>query len=269
MIIFLYGADDYRREQKKRSIFAEFIKKYSGLNIGVFDLAEEKGLTDFAEFVRSQSIFEQKKFVALENSFEEKTREKLAEVLKPLLPAKDIIILLSERKEPVKALQFLLTKPALSQTFPNLAGPEWTGFIKTEAKKFGFIPEDAAVQFLADVYKDNTWGLITELEKLGSLNGSTSLTMGKAAITRKDLESFDLEVAPNYWTTLNALKGHDIKNRLWALEKLLALGDPAPKIFNILASQWREKLSVMAEYDIKIKSGKLEYEEALVDLVIG
>jgi hypothetical protein len=47
------------------------------------------------------------------------------------------------------------------------------------------------------------------------------------------------------------------------------MSDPAPKLFNILASQWKEKISQFARYDLAIKSGKLDYEEALLDAVIG
>jgi hypothetical protein len=68
---------------------------------------------------------------------------------------------------------------------------------------------------------------------------------------------------------MNGLKSYDLKNRLYAFESMLALGDPAAKIFNILASQWQEKIPHMAEYDLAVKSGKVDYEEALVDLLIS
>ena len=60
----------------------------------------------------------------------------------------------------------------------------------------------------------------------------------------------------------------DIRNRFLALETLLAIGDPPAKIFNILASQWREKTHEMAEYDFAVKSGKLEYDDALLALML-
>ena len=50
---------------------------------------------------------------------------------------------------------------------------------------------------------------------------------------------------------------------------MLSLNDPPPKIFNILAAQWQEKTPHMAAYDLAIKSGKLDYEEALTDLLIS
>lgn len=261
MIIFLYGPDDYLREQKKKWYIKEFKKKYSGLGLGRFDLESDEGLDELKTFVRNQSIFEKKKLAALENSFNEETRSKLANLLKPLAGDKNITILLSEKKEPVKALDFLLEKPTVSQEFDYLAGYEWEKFINLEAKKLGFILDDPAVKFLADVYKGNTWGLITELEKLASVKRG-------GAITRRDLDGLDLEVAPNYWAMMNSLKSADVRSRLWALEKLISFGDPPPKIFNIISSQWREKLPAMAEYDLKVKSGKLDYDEALLDLAL-
>jgi hypothetical protein len=50
---------------------------------------------------------------------------------------------------------------------------------------------------------------------------------------------------------------------------MLAANDPPAKIFNILASQWQEKTPHMAEYDLAVKSGKVDYEDALVDLLIS
>jgi hypothetical protein len=65
------------------------------------------------------------------------------------------------------------------------------------------------------------------------------------------------------------LRGKEVSGRLRALETLLAQSDPAAKIFNILASQWKEKTLQIADYDFAVKSGKLEYEEAVLDLVLG
>jgi len=133
-------------------------------------------------------------------------------------------------------------------------------WIIAEAKKLGVTLAPAATQFLAAVYAGNSWALATELEKLGSF---------KKTVTREDLDAFDLEAAPNYWMLLNGLKSFDARVRLSTLEKLFAMNDAPAKIFNILASQWKEKTAQMAEFDFAVKSGKLEYEEALVDLVLG
>jgi DNA polymerase III delta subunit len=279
MIIFLYGLDDYRRLEKKRGIVAEFKKKHSNLGLGVFDLAAGATADDVEEFLRSQSIFETKKLAVVEGLFparrgeeesgerraesgeeEKKDGKGIAEILKTYLETPNVTILISETKKPVKAFGFLLKPPVLAQEFAALAGPTWEAFVKSEAKKLGVILASAATRFLAGVYQGNSWGLATELQKLAALRSSADLG---------DLEVLGLEAAPNYWALLNGVKGYDIRARLMALETLLAMSDPAPKLFNILASQWKEKTAQFAGYDLAIKSGKIEYEEALVDAVIG
>jgi DNA polymerase III delta subunit len=261
MIIFLYGPDDYRRSEKKNSIIAEFSKKRSEIGLGVFDLQEKTGLENLGEFLKTQSIFETAKLAMLENAFE-LDAPKLAKLLKSFVEEKNITILIAEKDKPVKALAFLLEKPVLAQKFEQLAGAEWTAFIRAEAKKNDVALTPAAAQFLGTVYDGNTWGLITEIEKLGGFKNG-------GMIDKKDLDTFDFEVAPNYWGLINGLKNYEIKNRLFAFETMLAANDPPAKIFNILASQWQEKTPHMAEYDLAVKSGKVDYEEALVDLLIS
>ncbi|HUC31428.1 MAG TPA: hypothetical protein VMR99_01920 [Candidatus Paceibacterota bacterium] len=261
MIIFLYGPDDYRRSKKKRSIIAEFTKKRSEIGLGIFDLEEKAALENLGEFLKTQSIFETAKLAVLENAFELEA-PKLAKLLKPFAEEKNITILIAEKDKPVKALAFLLDKPTISQKFEQLAGAEWTSFINDETKKNGVRLAAAAAQFLGTVYDGNTWALITEIEKLAGFKGG-------AMIEKKDLDVFDFEVAPNYWGLINGLKSFDVKNRLYAFEKMLASNDPPAKIFNILASQWQEKIPHMAEYDLAVKSGKVDYDEALVDLLIS
>jgi DNA polymerase III delta subunit len=266
MIIFLYGPDDYRRSEKKRSIVEEFSKKRSELGLGVFDLEEKTAIESLVEFLKTQSIFEIAKLAVLENAFEFDA-PKLAKLLKPFIEEKNVTILIAEKDKPLKALAFLLEKPVLTQKFEQLAGTEWTMFIQTEAKKNDVRLTPAAAQFLGTIHNGNTWGLITEIEKLrGFKNGASG---AGDVIDKKDLDIFDFEVAPNYWGLINGLKNYDIKNRLYAFETMLAANDPPAKIFNILASQWQEKTPHMAEYDLAVKSGKVDYEEALVDLLIS
>lgn len=259
MIIFLYGPDDYRRSQKKQEIIAEFTKKRTDTALRAFDLEEKGEIEALEEFLRNQSIFGAAKLAVLENAFEIPA-DALAKIIKPILNEKGLQVLISEKDKPLKAVNFLIEKPALFQKFEHLTGAEWIAFIMAEARKQKITLAEPAARFLGTVYEGNSWGLVTELEKLGSM---------KSSINKKDLDGMDLEAAPNYWALINGLKSYDVKNRLYAFEKMLALNDAPAKIFNILASQWKEKTPHMAIYDLAIKSGKLDYEEALVDLLIS
>lgn len=276
MIIFLYGPDDYRRAQKKKEIIAEFEKKYSNLGVGLFDLSLPETADSLGEFLRSQSIFESKKLAIVENLFpvrksagdgdhgedpteDAKGKNKGASILfKKYLDSKSATILIAESKKPTKEFSFLLKAPVLFQEFEALMGSAWESFIKTEAKKQGVDLSLSSVRFLAAVFQGDSWALATELQRLSSYQRTIDIT---------DLN--ELDIAPNYWALMNGVKSFDIRARLGALERLLGTSDHAPKLFNILASQWREKTAQMATYDRAIKSGKLEYEEALVELVLG
>ncbi len=258
MFIFLYGPDDYRRLTRKREVVADFKKKYPDLGPAYFDLEDDGALDELGAFVQNQSIFEPAKLAVLENVFEME-EAKLAKILKLFAGDRATTILVSERNKPVKALAFLLAAPSVAEKFENLAGAEWIDFIRSEAKKLGLTLGVSAAQFLATVYAGNSWALVTELTKLASM---------KRTIEKKDLDALDLEAAPNYWGLVNGMKSYDVRTRLYALETLFATNDPPPKIFNILAGQAGEKTPRMAEYDLMVKSGKLEYEEALLDLIL-
>lgn len=271
MIIFLYGPDDYRREEKKRSLIEEFKKKHSAFGFSCFDLSVEEKGTDFENFCRNQSIFEKSKLAVLISAFSPAGGENAAKEVMGTVkkyesdPATTIII--SEKENAPKVFDFLAKKPTgkkkmgiLTQKFDFLDGPAWADFINTEAEKRGVKLTDSAAQFLSSVYKNDTWRLITELQKLSS--------WGKTAMDKKDLEKLEMELAPNFWQMINGIKSKYMADRFTVLEKLFGTHEPAGKIFNILAYQLPEKLQAMADYDLAVKSGKMDYEEALVDLAL-
>jgi DNA polymerase III delta subunit len=266
MIIFLYGPDDYRRAQKKRDLIAEFQKKRSDLGMRSFDLLAKDWRDEFQEFSRSGSLFESARLAIFENAFELEPKM-LKGIVEPFITDKSITILLSEHDKPLKAVSFLLEKPVISQKFENMEGAEWINFVASEAKKQGTKLTASAAQFLATVYQGNSWALATELQKLSGYKNGTPAQPG--VIDKKDLDAFDLEAAPDYWMLLNGLKSFDIRARLGTLEKLFSMSDPPAKIFNIMAAQAGQKIPQFAEFDFAIKSGKLDYEEALVDLAIS
>src|SRR3989344_3026139 len=249
MLIFLYGADDYRREEKRRGIKDEFLKKYSNLSVGNFDLSEKDMFSEFKNFIRSQSIFETKKIAFIENAFETEEEDDLVGELTSLLDNKNTTVVISEKSKPLKAFSFLLEKPVIAQEFKNLEGKEWERFILETSKQRGIELAVPALGFLARNYAGNSWGLVTEIEKLSSL--------GKTRIELKDVEGTMLEALPDFWSVMNGLKSREIGERLFILEKLFAAHEPAAKIFNILSSMSKDRASDFADYDLKIKSGKL------------
>ena len=255
MVIFLYGPDDWRREEKKKEIIKEFQKKHSSLGLDYFDFLKEGELGRLEEFRKSQSIFEPLKLAVLENVFEEENPE-LKKELKATVADANLTVLISERESPAEDLG----KKILIQKFEYLSASPWEAFIEAEAKKRGIELTSRALSFLAAVYGGDTWRLITELEKMSFLS--------MPLIDRADLENLGLEITPNFWELLSGLKSKNLRQRLTSLETIFSQNEPAGKVFNILAYQWPEGLEVFANYDLLVKSGKLDYEEVFVDLAI-
>ncbi len=259
MIFFLYGKDDYRRQSRRRELISELRKKYPKLVLGKFDLASEEEALNFEEFAKGQSLFSEKKLAITENAFELNDK-KAAELFKELSARKDLAVIISEKDKPGKALDFLAKLPT-AEKFDNLEGAEWAAYARKLAKEEGAEMSPGAARLLFGLYLGNSWGLVTELKKLSGL--------GKKTIEEKDVEGLGLERALEYWPLLNSLKSPNLEARLWALKKLSDQNEQAAKTFNIWAASAKNKAESFAAYDVLIKSGKLEYEEALLGLAIG
>ena len=261
MIIFLYGPDDYRREQKKKFYIDSFAKKYPLSAIAYFDLREPDRAQAFEEFTTRQSLFSPKQMSVLERVFDLKEKvDSLISCVKSLAEDKNTTIILVEPATPPEEWNFLREKPCQAEPFDYLTGRAWRDFIQSQAEALGITLKDKAIEFLSAVYQDDTWRLVTELEKLSFLK--------KPKIDVGDLEDLGVEVAPEFFELLRGLRAGTVGMRLATLEKLLTSGEPAQKIFHMLAYQVPEKIPAFAEYDLKVKSGKLNYEEALLDSVL-
>lgn len=256
VVIFLYGPDDYRREAKKRELIGEFLRKHSGLGLGYFDLSETEEREKFESFVRSTSLFESMKLAVVSGICSD-----VKQILKSLLETRTVVVLISESgKVAKKDYPFLFKATVTSQEFEILEGVKWKSFIKQQALQMGASCDDEVLGFLSKIYEGDTWRLITELSKI---------SCSSKPVTMKNIGEYHLEAAPDFWALVNGLKSPSGKVRLEALERLFAQNEPSAKVFNIMASLWKERTPLFAEFDIAVKSGKLDYEEALMDLAIS
>lgn len=265
MILFLYGPDDYRRRAKREGVIAEFIKKHGPAGLGRFDV--EEGIDPIAAFLLNQSIFAPVRLLVLSNAFASEDKG-LPSLLERYASDPSTTILLSESAKPPKPWSFLLAKSKgkakpviLAQSFDLLKGTEWDAFIRSEAATRELSFTAPAFRLLSAAYSGDSWRLVTELDKLSLL--------GKRSLSESDLSDLALELEPDFWTFVNSFRSSRLGDRLAAMEGAFARNEPAAKLFHILAYQFKEKLPRFAAYDLAVKSGKLEYEEALVDSVLG
>lgn len=274
MIIFLYGPDSYRRRKKLNEIVSQYKKKHLDLNIGKFDFTENNGDDEFLklqEFSLANSLFESEKLAVIEDIFEwvsKENQKKVVEFLKSNFEDKKTTFIILSGKEPIKAFDFLLEKPSLFQEFENFESDKLKFFIKKESEEREIKFEPRAISFLADVFIGDSWGLINELDKFSLLN--------KKSFSVDDLKNFIDYYKPisssDFFTKIkNFSFSRSLAQKMENLEILLENEDPA-KIFNFLASFSSNQPALIqkfADYDVAVKSGKMDYEEVLLDLALS
>ncbi|MDO8429989.1 MAG: hypothetical protein Q7S73_01315 [bacterium] len=262
MIIFLYGSDSYRRSQKLKEYIERYKAKYEAFSLSNFDFGQEEDWAKFKDFSRSKSLFESSKLGMLFNIGDAESKKEMIEILKENLESKDLTLIISEDKKPTKDFNFLLKKPVVVWEFENLTGAELENFLEKESEARKLSLDRESQNLLAQIYGNDSWGLITELDKLSLLD--------EKKITKAILENhLNASLPINIFYLIPQMRNSEnIGQRLAILEKLLESGDPA-MIFNILAvspyadADWKKRI---ADYDASIKSGKLEYEEVLLEL---
>lgn len=266
MVIYLYGSDSYRRQIKLNEYLDRYNAKFKGFSLRRFDFENKEEWRDFNDFTKSRSLFESSGMGIVSGVFNLSKSElkEFLKILKDNLASKDLTIIFLDDKKPLKDFSFLLKSPAVSHAFENLSGQEFQNFIKEEAGKRGINLDIGAQYLLMQAFSGNSWGLVTELDKLA--------LSGKGEVSRRAVEKYSDASAPlNIFSAINKLRDFkDFGLRLSALEELLSSQDTA-MVFNILAASpyadpaWKIK---MADFDAAIKSGKLEYEEVLTDIAL-
>ncbi|MEK7549096.1 MAG: hypothetical protein AAB496_01220 [Patescibacteria group bacterium] len=273
MINFLYGSDSYRQRKKINEIVGQYGQKHLTCEKFELDSSRANQSNDeflrLKEFARNRSIFEKEKLAIVAGLFEfaDENKKKTIEFLKANLHDKDFTIVIFEGKNPNKNFAFLLEPPVLFHEFANLEGEKLKFFIKKEAEKRGLKLAVDAIGFLARIFNNDSWGLINELDKLSLFD----LASFDASRLKNLIDDFRPLAMDQFFSQLYALSGsRSLKQKIVGLEVLLNSEEPA-KIFNILAASSRNQpaeIKRFADYDVAVKSGKIDYEEALLDLCL-
>lgn len=250
MILYIYGPDSYRRTKALREkIIAPYLIKYPDGLIERFHLSEEGELERLKEFSLSQSLFAKVKLGIIYDPSE--GEKSFISLLKEVLEDKTITLVVVAEKKLTKEFNFLLDKPVTSYSFEPITGAQFITFLKKEAAEQDLKVSDTAIKELGELYDGDSWSSITEMRKIAA----GGLIEKKSKI-------------PDFFPLLQGLKGSTPNGRLKSLFYILETTEPAA-VFNVLGAMVSGSDKVkMADYDIAIKTGKLEYEEALLDFVL-
>ncbi len=268
MIYHLYGPDSLRKARKMAELMIEIKKSvYSSEELDV-DLGESTdSWKDVVDFMNQQSIFGGSKVAVVKeaSAVDEKPWLKF---LKESASDGSIFIFLLNKEKPKKAFDFLLKKPSLVYEFGELSGKELASFVSREAEKRGFSFSAEAlnflVAFLMNQKEGRSWLAESEIEKAGFL--------GKKIVQVADLNgiSYFPEFDQVWSLTRKILDASRWTDKVYFLEKLMTEGADPSYVFNSLAFGSRGRESVrLSDYDILIKSGKLDFPEALLSFVLG
>ncbi len=250
MLIYLWGSDAYRRSKKLSEIADAFKKKHPGCDVARFSLAEAGEAERLLAFLSAQSLFGGPKLAVLTDLADAPAAA--AKLVNSQRETKGTTLIAVSDKKLASPFTFLSKKPVLSQAFGDLNPAELETFAVSEATLRGFKVSAVDAKALAVAFRGDTWGLVTEIEKM-ALGADRTMAA----------------TVPAFFALIQSLKSGDLGIRLGAASRLIEREDHAAA-FNVAAGvlgpTFKKK---MADYDILVKSGKLEYEEAILDFSIA
>lgn len=236
MILFLYGTDRYRLQEKVQEIKLLQQKKYgSFLSIREVE-AKEENFQRFLDEIQQVSMFVRKKVFFVRNPFQVKEfRQGLKENIEKLIKSQDLVVLIEEGMPQKQDELFQLLKQEVkSQEFKPLEGKALRGWVKDYIKKNGGEIEEEGLDLLLS-YKDNDlWDLKNEINKLISF--TKMVTPGTIRILVQP------KVEVGIFETIEALIQKDKRRALALLEKHLNKGDSPLYLLKMITYQFRNLL---------------------------
>ncbi|MBI4994090.1 hypothetical protein HZC21_00385, partial [Candidatus Peregrinibacteria bacterium] len=258
----------YLRHKKTQEFISEYRRKNQVIDLYGVDLGHDSvDWTRAKNFLSQPSMFVESKVLIVKDGGSVDEPEWVSALNAEIKTTKTFVIISDEKKKK-KKFSFLLKDPVKSQLFDYPDGRLLESFIKKESfiRNLVFAPEAERFFFeYVQSLENRSWMLINELDKISLANFSQPITL-------LDLRSLVqwLPRSEVFGLAREFLGTSQVSKKLCLLEQALVQGDAPAYIFNSMAYQARSNdINLLADYDISIKSGSLEYEEALTDFAIG
>jgi len=242
MIIFLYGKDTYRLQEKLREIEGQYKKIHkSGLNLEKMDALQVE-FEEFADKLFQYSMFIKKKLFFLENLFSnQKFKEKFLEKIKEIAKSQDLIVVFEKKELPKRDKLFLnLKKYGKSQEFEYLKGRVLENWIKNEFQREKIKVSDQAINLLLEFIGNDLWQLSNEIKKLVCLKEPLKTRDLIEEVKSEDVEVLikpKLEV--NVFKIIDALSQKNKKKALKLIQESLFKENKPLVILNMINFQFR------------------------------
>lgn len=239
MIIFLYGQDSYRINQKLKEIVAGYkAKNPSGFNLVNLDLSENN-INDFYEAVKSDSFIPEKKLIVVKNIFRA-DNEALLKFLKSddFSNREDMILIAISFSDADKSklFEYLTGKPNQAQNFKLFKEYEVKNWARRFLDSLGIVLAGDAMDFLISNSGNDLWKLDGEIRKIAAykIKGVVSKSqVEELMVPSRDYNIFELTDALAKKNKIKALS---------ALHKALDNGEKPTELLGLLAWQVRNIL---------------------------
>ena len=240
MIIFLYGQDNYRSQQKLNEIIDRYKKIHkSGLSLKYFNGVSLNN-EDVKNEVQTTSMFKEKKLIVLKNIIaNQKSQEKLSDFFKKLKDLKDIILIHEEKDPDKKSLIFkLLKKYSTSQEFKPLEGVNLKNWLRKEFTNYRVTVSQEVLEKLVDFVGNNLWQMHNEVKKLVNFKLNKKIEV-------KDVELLvRSKIDSDIFTTIDAIALKSKKRALSLIHKHLEKGDNPLYLLSMISFQFRNLLII-------------------------
>ncbi|MEW6617448.1 MAG: hypothetical protein AB1333_03475 [Patescibacteria group bacterium] len=268
MLFCLYGSDSYRRREKLNRLVDPYKKKYKNADILEVDIQEdEDDWKKVRDFLTQPSMFVDSKVAIIKHATTIEEPEWI-NTLRSQLKTEKVFTFLSEEEEPTKNFGFLLSEGVQKMEFCELEGKPLQSFIKKRSEELHIsFMEDAShlfTSFIISREHNLSWHIIHELEKLSLLE----LPM---PIQKNNLSEY-IKVHTHeelFSLARGIVYEKNISTRLSSLEKAFLQNEAPAHLFNLVSALVRgSETFLFANYDVLVKSGKIGYEEALLEFAI-
>ena len=239
MIIFLYGKDSYRINQKIKEIIKGYeAKNPSGLNLINLDIAENR-LEDFFESARAGLLIPEKRLIILKNAFKADSEALLKFLKSQNLSKRDDVILLIiafSDFDKNELFEYLIKKPNQVQNFKPLKAYEVKSWAKQFSNSLGVDLTSEALDFLTLNCGLDLWRFDCEIRKLADFKV-------KGVVSRSQVEELAVPSTNyNIFRLTDALAKKNKKKALEALYIALDNGEKPTELLGLLAWQIRNIL---------------------------
>jgi len=268
MIIFIWGPDTFRSNQKLKEIADNYKTKHkSGLNLRFFDWSASV-LDDLKNILSSVSMFDEKKLIVVKNAClaAKGDQEKLIKAFedKKVLQDESVIVVFFERGKPEKSefFSWLYKKVKMAECFDNLTGTKLADWVKKEIQNSGGSISAEAIEKLINFVGPDLWQMHNEVNKL------ISFKVDKI-ITEKDIDLLvKSKYDPNIFATIDALAAKNKNLAYKLMHEHLEQGENEIYILTMFIYQFRNLLQIKNLIDSGVPSDGLAKKTGLHPFVI-